>query len=333
MKKIVGFICITSILVFGAFYLKKYPLKDDVVEVNTIQCEITDLYDYITLRGKVSEKIRYNIFSEVAGIVREVYVSVGDNIVNGQELMRIVPIDDTVINNFSYDKMSTIVSSIIDSFLNGGTTAEAKEVLSYYVNQEDGSVVILSPCSGTVMSLNCDVNDKVDPEYPCLVISDLTKLEIRAQIEEQHLSRIDKDMKCTAVVNALSNKTVNCSIREINPFGMTALSINGSNEVMTDIILSVDDEVNFLKPGYTARVNIINHKKENAILIPYEAIGQDAENKQYVLTLSNGKLDKKVIKTGMELDSSTEVLEGLKGNEVLVTNPDRIKAGDTVVIK
>lgn len=334
MKKIVALILVTAIAAMGMVYFKKQSEVSRVVEIQTVKPEISDLYDYITVRGKVSEKIRYNVYSGVSGFVSEVYVSTGDYIENGQELMKIIPIEGEDSKDNLYNEVLSVVTGMLDELINGTSVECTAEAVSFVSTVEDGSCVVLSPCSGTVMSVDCAVNENIISQYPCMVVSDLSQLEIKAEIEEQYLTQITKDMRCTAVVSALSEKLFTCKISEIEPYGTNSLSLSGNAGVMTGVNLSIEDvDLDFLKPGYTAKVNIITSKKEQAVLIPYEAIGQDEDNNLYVYIVSDGKLNKTNIKTGKELDYKTEVTEGLEGDELLVINPEEIKAGDTVIIR
>ena len=334
MKKVIVSILITFVILSGMFYIKKQNTISDKVEVYTTEPEISKLFDYITVRGKVIEKMRYNVYSGISGIVTEVYVSVGDNIINGQKLMKVVPIEGEDSKDNLYNEIIYAVSGMLENIVNGSSANCTAKAVSLINIEEDGGCTVLSPCSGTVMSLNCASNENITGTYPCMIVSDLKQLEIKAELDEQYLPQVSEEMRCLAVVNALSGRTFNCRIRDIDPYGKKSISLSGNSGVTTDIVLSIEDNnIEFLRPGYTARINIIIDEKEEAILIPYEAIGQDENNDQYVYVLSNGKLIKTKILTGKELDSKTEVIEGLTGAETIILNPQSVQHGDIVIIK
>ena len=334
MKKAVISVFLTLLLGLGMWYIKSQTSSSGIVEIETVKPEISDLFDYITMRGKVTEKARYDVFSGISGTAVEIYVTVGETVINGQELLKIIPIEGEMENSNLYNEVITAVSGLLAGFIEGGYDAVTAEAVSLVSASEDGSCVILSPCSGTVMSLNCSKNQFVSSRYPCMVISDLTNLAIKAEVEEEYLSCIDVDMKASAVIEALSSRSVSCIVDEIKPFGISTISLTGTGEIMTNVLLSVNDpNAAFLRPGYTARISVVVGKKENAILIPYETISQDDDNNQFVYAITNGKLEKVIITTGKELDEKTEVICGLDGDEMLVMYPESIKAGSTVKVK
>lgn len=334
MKKAVVSLVITLLIGLGMWQWKKLVNSGEVVEIETVNVEITDINNYITMRGKVTEKARYDVFTGISGIVSEVYVSVGDSVTNGQKLMRIVPSEGESDTSNLYNEIITAVSGMLSSFIDGNYNASTAEGVSLVSADEDGSCIILSPCSGTIMSLQCVPQQFVSSKYPCMVISDLKNLAIKAEIEEQYLTQINEDMKCTAIVEALSSRPVKCIIDHIDPHGTSNISITGASNVVTEVMLSVNDEnAIFLRPGYTAKINVITESKENVLLVPYEAISQDKDNNQFVYSISNGKLEKIIVETGKELDSKTEIISGLTGNETIVMYPDTIKSGSKVKLK
>ena len=113
MKKAVISVFLTLLLGLGMWYIKSQTSSSGIVEIETVKPEISDLFDYITMRGKVTEKARYDVFSGISGTVVEIYVTVGEAVINGQELLKIIPIEGEMDNSNLYNEVITAVSGLL----------------------------------------------------------------------------------------------------------------------------------------------------------------------------------------------------------------------------
>ena len=66
--------------------------------------------------------------------------------------------------------------------------------------------------------------------------------------------------------------------------------------------------------------------------MPYEAIGQDEDNREYVYVCQNGKLSKRFVETGAEMERSVEVKSGLAAGEFVVMQTQQ-KLYDGMVVR
>ena len=73
-----------------------------------------------------------------------------------------------------------------------------------------------------------------------------------------------------------------------------------------------------VKPGMFARVNIVYDRRPDTLQLPRTAI-LDADGQQSVYVVANGKAQQRVIRTGLANGGWIEVLDGLQGNERVVT--------------
>ena len=86
--------------------------------------------------------------------------------------------------------------------------------------------------------------------------------------------------------------------------------------------------------GSFARVNLINEKKENIIVIPYDAVIQKPGGKTVVFVVEKGTAHARPITTGAEWKGEVEIITGLKTGESLVVRGQKmLKDGVEVKIK
>jgi membrane fusion protein (multidrug efflux system) len=67
-----------------------------------------------------------------------------------------------------------------------------------------------------------------------------------------------------------------------------------------------------------ARVNIVYERRQDALQLPRTAI-LDADGQQSVFVVADGKAQQRTIQTGLANGGWIEVLDGLKGDERVVT--------------
>jgi multidrug efflux pump subunit AcrA (membrane-fusion protein) len=80
-----------------------------------------------------------------------------------------------------------------------------------------------------------------------------------------------------------------------------------------------EDEPPFFRSGMNATVDFRTESKENALLIPVEAVHK-AGNENYVLLKQEGSKEpvKRVVELGMTDDKNFEVLSGVSANDKII---------------
>ena len=87
-----------------------------------------------------------------------------------------------------------------------------------------------------------------------------------------------------------------------------------------------------MKSGYTTKAKIIIEQVDYALTIPYEAVMQDEENREYVYVIEDSRAKKRYITTGLELSKGFEVLDGIDENTFIIKNPTDIHENSYVKV-
>src|SRR2546425_12044539 len=209
---------------------------------------------------------------------------------------------------------------------------------------------ITSPIDGVVISRNVDVGQTVAASLQAPVIfqiaNDLTKMQIDANVAEADVGTVAVDQDVDFTVDAFPNRTFHGTVVQVRNSPVTV-----QNVVTYDTVISVNNQDLKLKPGMTANVSIIVAQRDDALKIPNAALRYrppDATNSTparaqsgggqrpqggggwtgkkrerparsiYVLD-AGGKPQPVPIKTGITDGVSTEVLEGLKEGDKVIT--------------
>jgi HlyD family secretion protein len=211
---------------------------------------------------------------------------------------------------------------------------------------------ITSPIDGVVISRNVDVGQTVAASLQAPVIfqiaNDLTKMQIDSNVAEADVGVLEVGQDVDFTVDAFPMRTFHGKVVQVRNAPITV-----QNVVTYDTVIGVSNPELKLKPGMTANVSIIVAHKDNVLQIknaalryrPAEAPAEMSSSKaasggptsrttggaqrgagrerrqseRTVYVLSGARPKPAQIKTGISDGVVTEVIEGLKEGDRVVT--------------
>ena len=211
--------------------------------------------------------------------------------------------------------------------------------LAVQQNQSDATALeekvrqgrITAPIDCTLYSLPVKAGDYVKTGDLLAEMADLHKVRVRAFIDEPDLGGLEPDLPVKITWDALPNKWWQGKT-EIIPKQVVA---RGSRSV-GELLCSVNNDSLQLLPNTNVNVRINSKERMNVVTVPRGAV--ETENgKRYVFVVKEGVgnqvLEKREISVGIADATSFEVLNGLKGNEIVALPGDvDLKAGMAVKV-
>jgi len=201
--------------------------------------------------------------------------------------------------------------------------AEIQASLESIKNQLEASLV-KSPISGTVIDMNVKVGDIIQTGSATTTnitatIDDMSTMKVVVPINEIDVPRVKEGMKARVVLDALPDKPFDGKVDSISYLGKIT-----ENVVTYDATILIPNPDRIIRPEMTADVEITTEFKENATIIPLEAL-IEKEGKGFVLLATQeGETIEKEVKIGIRNDNQVEIIEGLNvGDSVaipLITN-------------
>jgi HlyD family secretion protein len=214
---------------------------------------------------------------------------------------------------------------------------------------------IRSPIDGTVISRSIDVGQTVAAAMNApvlfLIANDLTKMQIDSAVAEADVGMIEEKQNVDFSVDAFPYRVFHGVVAQVRNAATTV-----QNVVTYDVVISVDNPDLKLKPGMTANVSIIVAHRENPVKVANSALrfrppeeiaaakaaaaaaspaaggqrppgagggkprgGSKTERKVYVLAPGATKPEAVTVKVGISDGISTEITDGLKAGDVVVT--------------
>jgi HlyD family secretion protein len=209
---------------------------------------------------------------------------------------------------------------------------------------------ITSPIDGMVISRNVDVGQTVAASLQAPVIftiaNDLAKMQIDANVAEADVGGVTIDQDVEFTVDAFPSQTFHGKVVQVRNAPITV-----QNVVTYDTVIGVTNPDLKLKPGMTANVSIVSAHQDDVLKIPNGALRfrmpdesptpaakrdpsasgrqpggkppargeRRIERSVYVLPPSTSKPTRVTIKTGISDGVATEIVEGLKEGDRVVT--------------
>jgi len=222
---------------------------------------------------------------------------------------------------------------------------------------------ITSPIDGIVISRNVDVGQTVAASLQAPIIfqiaNDLSKMQIDSNVAEADVGGVAVDQDVEFTVDAFPTRTFSGKVVQVRNAPITV-----QNVVTYDTVIGVSNPDQKLKPGMTANVSIVAAHRDETLKIPNSAMRfrmpdqspsaaprrdpsagprqpgggnkpggnrpeRRVERTIYVLASGSSKPTAVTIKTGISDGVTTEVLEGLKEGDRVVTGMTESGAAPT----
>ncbi len=183
---------------------------------------------------------------------------------------------------------------------------------------------IKSPVDGIVISKSVEVGQTVAASFSTpelfTVAEDLTQMEIDTSVVEADIAKVQEGQKVRFSVDSFPDKYFDGTVKQVRNEAIT-----NSNVVTYSVIIGIENPDLVFKPGMTANVEIITDEKEDALLVPNQALRFYMDSgKRYkekgIWVLRNGLPQRITITEGLYDDNFTEVIsEDLEeGDKVIV---------------
>lgn len=360
MKKLVVIAVVIAVVAAGIIFL--WPSDGSAsrdTEIKTVEVVRGEITDKALAIGQIEPKQEIAVKSKVAGIIRTVFVEVGDQVKVGDPLFDIKP-DPTPVEyanakrevelyQVAFDKAKRdherttklrdkqlISNEEWESSLADYEDAElrlklANEKLSLI---ESGSTkiadrtidnIIKSPIDGTVLDIMVERGDPVVPltTYQAgtelMALAQMNDLIFKGTVDEIDVGKLSESMPVEVEVGALPNETITGRLLLISP---KARKSEGAT--LFDVEVAFDDiGRNFLRAGYSANANVIINQRKDILMLP-ERLVTITDTMTYVEVMDTaGNIETRTVEVGLSDGINIEIASGLTDGEQVVERPPR----------
>jgi multidrug efflux pump subunit AcrA (membrane-fusion protein) len=181
--------------------------------------------------------------------------------------------------------------------------SEAKEKLADYY--------IRAPFSGVVAKLNVKTGDSASSGSAVATLITRQKIA-EISLNEVDVAKVKVGQKVTLTFDAIENLNITGEVTEIDALGTVTQGV-----VNYSVKIGFDTQNERVKSGMSVSATIITEVRQDVLLVPDAAVKSNGE--QYVEMLENNVPRNQTVETGLSNDTMTEIKNGLKEGDNVVT--------------
>jgi HlyD family secretion protein len=187
------------------------------------------------------------------------------------------------------------------------TEARTGQAQSAYAAAEDllNQLNVRAPFDGVVYSLPVHQGAYVNPGDLILQEADLSKVLVRAYVDEPDVARLAPGQTINVTWDAVPGRIWTGAVTSVP----TTLRMHGTRNVgETTCVVNNDDRK--LLPNVNVGVSIVTAEHKDALTVPREAIHQD-DSKPYLYEISNNELRRRDVQTSISDLTHVEIANGV----------------------
>ena len=280
---------ILVISVFVAINIKGKSSNNEIIK--EINPTIGTIQTIVSTTGTVLPKNRLEVKPPVGGRVESIEVKEGDKVKTGQILAWM---------------SSTERAALLDA-----ARGQGEDVLKYW-QEVYKAIPLLSPIDGEVIVATTQPGQTVTTTDAVIVLSD--HLITRAQVDETDIGKIENEQTAMITLDAYPDTKIKGTVEHIYYESKTV-----NNVTIYEVDVIPDEVLSFFRSGMNATVDFITQSKDNALLIPVEAVRKEKDENFVYIKQGNGKEPlKKSVRLGISNDKNVEVISGIDTKDKII---------------
>ena len=298
MKKYKWIIWVAGIaLVATGVWFWKFRKKEPPIVLETEKPQVGYIATSITATGTIQPVDTVSVGTQVSGTIKNVYADFNSTVKKGQLIAQIdkdllraqvsqinanlqqaksnlayqksnynrykLLVEDKVVSPAEYETALYQYNAARDNVTSFASQLNAAQKNLSYTD-------IYSPIDGTVLSRNVNAGQTVASSFstPTLFViaKDLTRMQVRAAIDEADIGNVQNGQRVTFTVDAFPDDVFEGTVKEIR------LQPSVSSNVVTYVtIVDAPNTNQKLKPGMTASITVFTKEVNDALLISAKA--------------------------------------------------------------
>jgi len=282
---------IVIIFILGFFYLKIQGSKKDNSFLKEIKPLRGSIENIISTTGTILPKNRLEVKPPVSGRVENILVKEGQKVKAGETLAWM---------------SSTERAALLDA-----ARGEGDEALKYWTDIYK-AIPLISPIDGEVIVAKTQPGQTVTVNDAVIVLSD--ELIIRAQVDETDRGKIKIGQKAVISLDAYADEKVKATAEHIYYESETV-----NNVTVYKVDLVPERIPVFFRSGMNTTIDFIENSKENALLVPMDAVTHEKDGAYVLVKKENSaQVVSRPVVIGIMDEKNVEILAGIEDKDIVV---------------
>lgn len=280
--------------------------------------------DIVEAVGTLQSNESVTVRPEIAGLVTDILFEEGGTVEKGDVLVRL---DDSIpraelaeaqaqliLTKANFERAESLYEKqtgtrrTLDEARAALKAAEAHVALA---EARLAKTAINAPFAGSIGLRSISVGDYVVPGQDIVNLEDISTLKADFRVGETWLPMLRTGQEITVQLDSFPDRTFAGEVYAIDP------RVDDAGRSIL-IRARVPNDEGSLVPGLFARVRLVVSSRENAILIPEQAIIPQ-KGQQFVYRVIDGKADMTPVEIGLRRKGTVEIKSGLSASDTVIT--------------
>lgn len=335
---------VLAIILLGSFFTgrqiilaKKQLIKVDLKKAKTVLVERKNLEKKLTFAGKIDAQNYAVLRFQAGGLLSWLGVKEGDRVKKWQTVASLdkaslkksfeKEMNDYMTARWNFEDTQDEYKSTKNNYL---VTPEIQRILGRQQWTLNNSVLdlelsdialkyssLVSPISGIVTNIDYPESGiNILPTNFSITVIDPASIYFKTEADEEDVTAISLNQEGEITIDSYPEETIKSEITDI-----AFAPIEGQSSTIYRVkfdLAKPNDNLKY-RLGMNGDVQIKVAEAIEVLTLPVEAIYEE-NGEKFVYLRPNNKVEKRVIKTGLENDFDVEITEGLSEGEKVIYN-------------
>ena len=155
-----------------------------------------------------------------------------------------------------------------------------------------------------------------------VTIPDMSKMIVKVKIHESYIKKVKKGQKARITADAYPDKVLTGEVTKVGVLPDTQWRWMNPDMKLYLTTITIDGTQDWMKPGMSAKVEIMVNKLDDCLYVPVQAVAADGD-KQICYLARGGQPERREVQIGEFNDVFIQIKDGLKeGDLVLLRAPE-----------
>ncbi|MFA4981013.1 MAG: efflux RND transporter periplasmic adaptor subunit [Candidatus Omnitrophota bacterium] len=280
------------LIILAVIFLFAVNKKSSGEVTREVRPVIGSIQTMITSTATVQPENRLEVKPPINGRIDEILVKEGDMVKAGQTLAWM---------------SSTERAALLDA-----ARARGPEEVKYW-QEVYKAAPLISPIDGEVIVSTCESGQTITSSDAVIVLSD--HLIVQAQVDETDIGGVRVGQKAMISLDAYPKIKVDGKVDHIYYESTTV-----NNVTIYEVDVMPDSVPQVFRSGMSATVNIVEKTKDDALLVPLEAVKKDKDGAAYVIVSGGPRKEgvERKVELGIADEKNIEIVSGLSEQDTVL---------------
>jgi len=160
-------------------------------------------------------------------------------------------------------------------------------------------------------------------------LPDTSEMIAEISVHESSVDKVKPGQKATITVDAFPDQKFNGEVLKVAPLPDPQRGWLSPDLKVYATQVSIKGSFNFLKPGMSAKVEILVEQLDGVIIVPVQVVA-NREGKKVCYCLTTRGTEQREVRTGSFNDTFVQITDGLQVGEEVLMNPPRLTVPTTL---